>query len=103
MTYKEWFNLTGTRFGISEAETGLILANQAGRIPDPDAPLDVTTAKRALCAEFASVIPMANVSEGGYSVSWNWEAVKFWYTHTCSELGLTPAGTPKVRNRSNLW
>lgn len=103
MTYKEWFTLTGTRFGISVTEVELILANQAERIPDADAPLDVATAKRALCAEFANVIPLANVSEGGYSVSWNWEAVKFWYNHTCGELGITPAGTPKVRNRSNLW
>ena len=81
----------------------LMLANQQGAIPDPDAEVVVTTAKRALCAEFGSIIPLANVSEGGYSVSWNWEAIKFWYNQTCSELGITPMTTPKVRNRSNRW
>lgn len=81
----------------------LMLVNQQGAIPDPDAEVDTTTAKRALCKEFGSIIPLANVSEGGYSVSWNWEAIKFWYNQTCSELGITPMTTPKVRNRSNRW
>ena len=81
----------------------LMLANQQDAIPDPDAEVDTTTAKCALCKEFGSIIPLANVSEGGYSVSWNWEAIKFWYNQTCSELGITPMTTPKVRNRSNRW
>lgn len=81
----------------------LMLANQQDAIPDPNAEVDTTTAKRALCKEFGSIIPLANVSEGGYSVSWNWEAIKFWYNQTCSELGITPMTTPKVRNRSNRW
>ena len=81
----------------------LMLANQQDTIPEPDAEVDTTTAKRALCKEFGSIIPLANVSEGGYSVSWNWEAIKFWYNQTCSELGITPITTPKVRNRSNRW
>lgn len=81
----------------------LMLVNQQGAIPDPDAEVDTTTAKRALCKEFGSIIPLANASEGGYSVSWNWEAIKFWYNQTCSELGITPMTTPKVRNRSNRW
>lgn len=81
----------------------LMLANQQDAIPEPDAEVDTTTAKRALCKEFGSIIPLANVREGGYSVSWNWEAIKFWYNQTCSELGITPMTTPKVRNRSNRW
>lgn len=84
-------------------DLGLMLANQQDAIPDPDAEVDTTTAKRALCKEFGSIIPLANVSEGGYSVSWNWEAIKFWYNQTCSELGITPMTTPKVRNRSKRW
>lgn len=103
MTYKVWLRRTVARFGITDADAELILANQAGIIPDPDAEADVRVAKTALCKEFGSVIPLANVSEGGYSVSWNWDAIKFWYNQTCGELGLTPANTPKVRNRSNRW
>ena len=103
MTYKEWLNRTVARFGISNADAELILANQAGIIPDPDADVDVRVAKTALCKEFGSIIPLANLSVGGYSVTWNWEAIKFWYNQTCGEIGLTPANAPKVRNRSRLW
>lgn len=103
MTYKEWLSHTVSRFGVEGDDVELILANQQSTIPDPDEEVVVTTAKRALCAEFGSIIPLANVSEGGYSISWNWEAIKFWYNQTCSELGITPMTTPKVRNRSNRW
>ncbi len=103
MTYKEWFSRTVSRFGVEGGDVDLMLANQQDAIPDPDAEVDTSTAKRALCKEFGSIIPLANVSEGGYSVSWNWEAIKFWYNQTCSELGITPMTTPKVRNRSNRW
>lgn len=103
MTYKEWFSRTVSRFGVEGGGVDLMLANQQDAIPDPDAEVDTTTAKRALCKEFGSIIPLANVSEGGYSVSWNWKAIKFWYNQTCSELGITPMTTPKVRNRSNRW
>lgn len=103
MTYKEWITRTASRFGVAAADAELILANQAGLIPDPEAEVDVMTAKTALCKEFGSIIPLANVSEGGYSVSWNWDAIKFWYNQTCGELGITPANAPKVKNRSRIW
>ena len=79
------------------------MANQTELIPDAEANVDTKTAKTALVKEFASIIPLANVSEGGYSVSWNMEAVKLWYNQTCDELGITPAEKPKVRDRSNIW
>lgn len=103
MTYKEWFTKTTRRFGVSPEDVDLILANQAELIADPDATVDATTAKTALVKEFASIIPLANVSEGGYSVSWNMEAVKLWYNQTCDELGIIPADKPKVRNKSYIW
>ena len=103
MTYKEWFERTAGRFGVSAGEVELIMANQSELIPDPKATVEARTAKTALVKEFASIIPLANVSEGGYSVSWNMEAVKLWYNQTCDELGITPVNKPKVRNRSNIW
>ena len=83
----------------------LILTNQSTLIPDPTAAVDVRTAKLALCREFAAVLPMANVSEGGYSVSWNMEAVKMWYNAMCDELGIDNAleRKPKVKGRSDIW
>jgi hypothetical protein len=103
MTYREWMNTTGARFNMTEADAELILVNQSGIIPDPDETVDVVKAKTALCKEFAMVLPMANISEGGYSITWNIEAVKLWYRHTASELGLEDITTPKIRNRSNVW
>ena len=103
MTYREYITATATRFGASESDIELLLANQSALIPNPDAVADPRTAKRALCAEFATLIPLANISEGGYSISWNIEALKIWYQATCDELGITPAGKPRLRNRSNVW
>jgi hypothetical protein len=107
MTYKEWITATAQRFTIGTADIELILFNQKGLIPDENAEADIMTAKTALCREFASLIPLANISEGGYSITWNWNALKFWYRQTCSEIGLSPVdidGTrPKIRNKSNIW
>lgn len=100
MTYKEWMIATGSRFNVSEADIELILVNQG---IEPEEQVDVVKAKTAMCKEFAMVIPMANVTEGGYSVSWNMEALKLWYKQTASELGLTDVTAPKIRNRSNIW
>lgn len=100
MTYKEWMSAMGARFSISGTDVDLILVNQ-GLNPEEEA--DVTKAKTALCKEFSLVLPMANVSEGGYSLSWNMEAVKMWYRQMVAELGLPDATAPKIRNRSNVW
>jgi len=91
---------TGSRFNVSETDIELILVNQ-GIVPEE--PVDVIKAKTAMCREFAMMIPLANVSEGGYSVSWNMEALKLWYRQTASELGLEDVTAPKIRNRSNIW
>lgn len=64
MTYKEWMATTVKRFGIGADDVELMLVNRVDMIPDADAEVNPTTAKRALVAEFATAIPLANVSEG---------------------------------------
>ena len=103
MTYKEWITRTTAKFLVEPGDVELILCNHADIIPNPDGEVDVKIAKTALCMEFGALIPLASIGEGGYSISWNWEAIKFWYNSACSELGIVPAGQPKIRNRSNLW
>jgi hypothetical protein len=103
MTYKEWMTATLARFTIVGNDVELILFNQKNLIPDRNAEADVIVAKTALCREFANIIPLANVSEGGYSISWNWDAVKLWYSQACAELGIIPADKPKITNKSNVW
>lgn len=100
MTYKEYITATTARFGLTEADVDLLLINQ-NLIGEDD--VDVTKAKTAMCKEFATLIPLQNVSEGGYSITWNIDAVKLWYHSTCAELGLTDTTKPRLRNRSNVW
>lgn len=103
MTYREYITQTAAKFQVEPADIELILCNRADIIPDPDAEVDVRIAKTALCREFATLIPLANIGEGGYSISWNWDAIKFWYNAACAELGIVPANKPKLRNKSNVW
>ncbi len=103
MTYKEWMSAMGSKFGMSESDVELVLTNQSCIITDPEETVEVTKAKTALCKEFAVVMPLTNVTEGGYSLSWNMDAVKLWYKQTVSELGLADATTPRIRNKSKIW
>ncbi|MFS0489893.1 DUF6706 family protein [Leadbetterella byssophila] len=106
MTYKEYISKALSKFQVSGDDVEIILINQSVLIPNPDAQVDVVTAKKALVTEFARLIPVANISEGGYSISWNWEAIKLWYHSLCAELGVEPVSEkrqPVVRNMSDLW
>jgi hypothetical protein len=103
MTYKEWITATVKRFAIEPADVDLILFNQKELIPDETAEADIKTAKTALCREFANLIPLADISEGGYSITWKWEAIGLWYNQACAELGLVPVNATKIRDKSNLW
>jgi hypothetical protein len=103
MTYKEWMTATLKRFAIEGSDMELILYNQKTLIPDTDADADVIIAKTALCREFANIIPLADVSEGGYSIYWKWDRIKIWYNQTCAELGIIPKDKPKITNKSNVW
>lgn len=103
MTYKEWITKTVAKFQLSADDVDLLLCNQSVLIPDPNAQVDVRTAKTVLCREFATLIPLANIGEGGYSISWNLDAIKLWYNAACAELGITPVGRPQIRNKSNVW
>ena len=103
MTYKEWITATTSRFHLTASDVELIIVNQSTLIPNPDDTVDVGIAKRALVAEFSSIIPLANISEGGYSVGWNMDNLQLWYKSLCQELGVKPITTAKIQNRSNLW
>ena len=103
MTYKEWITATVAKFQVLPADVDLILTNQSELIPEPDTQVDVRIAKTALCLEFANLIPLMNISEGGYSITWNWDAIKLWYNQICAELGIVPVDKPKIRDRSNRW
>ena len=103
MTYLEWMTSTVARFNVTADEAELILTNQSELVPDMSATVDVAIAKTALCKEFASILPMANVTEGGYSVTWDMGAIRMYYNSLCDELGIPNRLKPQIRNASHLW
>jgi hypothetical protein len=106
MTYQEYISKTLSRFQVTPDDVELLLINQKALIPSKDAEVDPLTAKKAIAAEFGSLIPLANISEGGYSISWKWDAIKLWYHSLCNEIGIDPVSEkskPTIQNMSDLW
>lgn len=103
MTYSEYFTAICSRFNFTEKDIEILLLNQATLIPNPNEEVNVKIAKKALYKEFSSLIPLYNVSEGGYSVSWNIDALKLWYSTIASELNLKDVTKPRFRDKSNVW
>jgi hypothetical protein len=104
MTNKEYLTQSLNGLNVSEEDIELILLK--GSLSG-DASVDVPACDKAVYNRFSVVLKgMAqNVSEGGYSISWNMEAVKLFYSTLCNEFGLENAlvSRSKVRNRSNIW
>lgn len=104
ITNKQYLTKALSGLEVSENDIDVILL-KAGL--DEDAPVDITSCDLAVYNRFSVVIAAAaqNVSEGGYSISWNIEAVKLYYNALCRELGKDNVleAKPKIRNRSNFW
>lgn len=106
MTNREYLTqaLTGLQLEDKDIEIILLRAKLDG-----DARADFVACDLATYERFTFLLKGAlhNVSEGGYSISWNWEALKAYYNALCLSLGkenkLETLKRPKVRNRSNLW
>jgi len=106
MTYKQYISKTLRKFDITEDDVDLLILNQAGIIPGPDVDVDVALAKKALAMEFGSLVPFADITEGGYSNKWNWSAIKLWYNALCREIGIEPVSEkvqPTVTSMTDLW
>lgn len=104
MTNKEYLTKLLNGLDVSDDDVDIILLK--GGI-SPDASVFMSACDNAVYNRMSVVLKSAlqNVSEGGYSVSWNMEAVKMFYHSLCNELGKPNVlvGRPKVRNRSNYW
>lgn len=84
MTYKEYITYTLSKFYISPEEIDVIMLNQNIA---PDENVEPKIAKIAMYNEFSQILPVANMSEGGTSTTWNMEGVLLWYSLLASELG----------------
>jgi len=104
MTNKEYITKSLSGLGVSDDDIDIILLKSG---LDGSQEADVKSADNAIYDRFSVVLKVAtqNVSEGGYSISWNLEAVKLYYSSLCTELGKKNIleAQPKIRNRSNRW
>ena len=99
MTNKEYITKSLNGLNISDDDIEIIMLK--GSVNDPHA------CDMAVYHRMSAVIKgmTQNVSEGGYSISWNMDAVKLFYAALCNELGVENVlvNRPKVRDRSNFW
>lgn len=104
MTNKEYLTKSLNGLNISEDDIDIILLK--GGL-DASGDVDTTICDMSVYNRMSVVLKgmMQNVSEGGYSISWNIEAVKLYYSALCTELGKENVlvSRPKIRNRSNYW
>ncbi|CVK17254.1 hypothetical protein Ga0061079_1341 [Apibacter mensalis] len=106
MNYKEYITATLSPLGVEAATIELILLNQ-NLVPDKEimGKEDVLLLKKALFKEFTVYLPkQKTLSEGGYSISWDMEAIRLWYSSLAKELG----EDDEIYNNSyvsspNLW
>lgn len=88
MTYKEYLLATLAPFGVEIATVDLIIINQK-LSPDKEVKTeeDVLLLKKTLFKEFSIYLPkQKTLSEGGYSISWDMEAIRLWYSSLAKEL-----------------
>ena len=104
MTNKDYISKTLSGFGVTDDDIDIILLKADLDGADE---VDVNKADNAIYDRFSIVLKGAtqNVSEGGYSISWNVPAVKLYYSQLCHELGKPNVleAKPKIRNKSNYW
>ena len=95
----EYLKAALNRFNLTDSDINLIMAEH----PELTGALNVPACKLAIYDSMSAILPMANISECGYSVSWNIDGLKLWYALLCNEIGKTNALKPTIRNRSNYW
>ena len=98
-TNREYLQAALSKFNLTADDIELIMVEY----PNLEGSLDAKACKEAIYSKFSAILPVANVSEGGFSVSWNIEAIKMYYQTLCNELGKPNMLKPKIRNRSNFW
>ena len=99
-TNNEYILAVLSRFDVTQTDIDVMLL-EAGLTGS--ASVDVTACKTAIYKGFTIMLPLANVSEGGYSNSWNMEAIKWYYNQLCKELGESNVLQPEIRNNTNIW
>lgn len=104
MTNKQYLTKSLNGLNLSDDDIDIIILKGGLQA---DGELDMTACDKAVYKRFSTILKgcMQNVTEGGYSVTYNMEATKMYYNSLCNELGLENVlnARPKLRNRSNMW
>lgn len=104
MTNKQYLTKALSGLNISEDDIDVILMKA---YLDGDATVDIQKCDIATYHRMSIILKgvIQNVSESGYSISWNIDAVKFFYNALCNELGMENVlfTRPKIHNKSNSW
>jgi len=104
MTNKQYLTTTLNGLNVSDSDIDIILL-KAGLSADTE--VQINQCDNAVYNRMSVVLKgtTQNVTEGGYSVSWNMDAVKLFYNALCNELGKENVlfSRPKIRNKSNIW
>ncbi len=104
MTNKEYLTKSLNGLNIDADDIDIILLKSG---LDADSIVDIKACDMSVYNRMSVILKamLQNVSEGGYSISWNMEAVKMYYNALCNELGTENVllARPRIRNRSNIW
>lgn len=98
-TNKEYLKAALSRFNVTDNDIDLIMLDH----PELNGELNVRACKLAIYASLSAILPTSDVSEGGFSLSWDIEKLKMWYKSLCAELGKPNVLGPTIRNCSDLW
>lgn len=85
MTNKAYLTALLSGLNVAESQIDMVLTD-AGLNASADA--SSRSCKIAVYNSFSRIIPLANVSEGDLSITWNMDAVKAFYRSLCDELGV---------------
>lgn len=104
MTNREYLEKSLSGLGLSQDDYEIIALKSE---IDLEGDVDTKVCDNAIYNRMSVVLSatLQNITEGGYSISWNMEAVKLYYTSLCNEIGKPNIlySKPTIRNRSNVW
>lgn len=96
MTNQEYLNAILGNFEVTDEQILIMLIEQD---IDPNGPIsgkaDMEPLKKAMYYQLPLMLAgIQNVSEGGYSIKWNLDGIKMWYSALAKELGLEDVFNP---------
>jgi len=94
MTNQEYLILQLSKFNITTDDIALILLESG---IDGTAPVSNLNGLKTAVYNYlpGMMAGLSGISEGGYSIRWNYDGLKAWYSFLASELGLPDKLTEK--------